>query len=171
MKYLPHNAVCAEFGVAAGGFSKEILRRLSPKKLYLVDPYWKEYGDHYSWNRKSIMATWNHAVKRVRQYDTNKVVAMVVDYDYNFLADLPDNFFDWIYLDSTHNYEDTLRELDLMACKVKDEGMLAGHDWLPNPNNKHHGVYKAINEWLVLNPYYLYYLDHKTQWILKKITS
>jgi hypothetical protein len=170
MNYLPRDAVCAELGVYKGNFARMIIRYLSPKKLYLIDPYWKKYGDVF-WNGKSTIDSYMEAVKRVRMYDTNNAAVMVVDYDWDFLEDLPDKFFDWIYLDSSHDYQDTLRELEVMARKTKDNGMLAGHDWIENPNNKHHGVYKALKEWLTQNPYYVYYRDEKTQWILKRITE
>ena len=169
MKYLPHNAVCAELGVYKGKFAKQILRHLSPKKLYLIDPYWKSYGDTFSWNDVSTEDALSEAIRRIRQYDTNNIAVIVVDYDYNFLGDLPDNFFDWVYLDTTHKYEDTLRELDLIARKIKDDGLIAGHDWHEEPKNKHYGVYKAMKKWLKLNPeYYFCYKDDRSQWILKK---
>ena len=141
---------------------------MSPKKLYLIDPYWKKYGDFF-WNGKRTEDIFKSAVKRVQEYDINKVVTMVIDYDCNFLSDLPDNFFDWVYIDSTHEYEDTLRELEIVSRKVKDEGLIAGHDWLDNPKSKHYGVHKAIDEWLEKNPdYFLSLRDSKLQWIIKR---
>ena len=173
MKYLPCNSVCAELGVDKGRFAQYLLRRLSPKKLYLIDPYWKKYGDT-SWNNEPIKDVWEGVVKRIRKYDKNKVVTLVIDDDCSFLSDLPDNFFDWIYLDTTSLYEDTLREMEIMSHKVKDTGLICGHDWLEKP--KHHindlGVYKGVTEWLKLNPeYYLYLRDNHRQWIVKKTTE
>jgi len=166
--FLPFNSVCAELGVFKGHFSAEILKRLNPKRLYLIDPYWKKYGDIF-WNGKGTMDCWKCAVKRVRQNDINKVASMVVDNDIDFLKDLPDGFFDWLYIDSTHEYEDTLKELEIVSEKVKDTGLIAGHDWYDRPTHKHYGVHKAIEEWLLSNPQYeLYLRDNKTQWIIKK---
>ena len=170
MNYLPYDAVCAELGVYKGRFAREILRHLSPRKLYLIDPYWRKYGDVF-WNRQNTVNVYLEAIKKIRAHDTNDVTAVIVDYDWNFLSVMPDKYFDWIYLDSTHEYEDTLKELDLMALKVKDNGLLAGHDWHETPEHKHHGVYRAVQEWLTRNPYEVYYRDEKSQWILKKITE
>ena len=167
-RFLPFNSVCAEFGVFRGLFSQEILLHLKPRRLYLVDPYWRKYGDRF-WNDKGTMDTWKCAVKRIRKFDTNNVATLVVDTDYNFLPDLPDGFFDWIYLDSTHTYEDTLREMEIIPQKVKDDGLITGHDWNNDPRHKHFGVNKAVTEWLQKNPeYHLYLRDNHHQWIIKR---
>jgi hypothetical protein len=169
---IPKNGVCAELGVFQGKFASSILKRNNPKKLYLIDPYWKKYGDKFPWRKRfpfSPMEAFLVALERVKKYDKNKVATFVIDSDENFLNDIKDNFFDWVYLDSTHAYKDTLRELDIILPKIKLEGMICGHDFFPNPKNKHHGVAKAINEWLMHHEgHELYLRDNLSQWIIKR---
>src|SRR6056297_2247811 len=38
-------------------------------------------------------------------------------------------YFDWIYIDTDHSYETTKEELFKYAPKVKDHGIIAGHDY------------------------------------------
>lgn len=41
----------------------------------------------------------------------------------------PDNLFDFVFIDSSHTYEQTKAEIRLWWRKVKDGGILAGHDY------------------------------------------
>jgi cephalosporin hydroxylase len=54
-----------------------------------------------------------------------------------------DGFFDFVFLDSSHTYEQTKAEIRLWIHKVKDGGILAGHDYdIVNSE----GVVLAVNE-------------------------
>ncbi len=41
----------------------------------------------------------------------------------------PDGLFDFVFIDSSHTYEQTKAEIRLWWRKVKDGGLLAGHDY------------------------------------------
>ena len=169
LSLLPKNSICAELGVYAGRFASRIIVDVCPKKIYLVDPYWKEYGDKFWWNKQSTWDAFSKAADRVKKYDKKKCAVFVIDHDINFLNDIKDNFFDWVYLDSTHEYEDTLKELEAISPKMKNDGLICGHDYKENPKHKHHGVAKAINDWLLANKdYVLYIRDNHNQWIIRK---
>ncbi len=49
------------------------------------------------------------------------------------LATFPDRYFDWVYIDSSHSYEHTHDELQILRNKVKESGVIAGDDWVPDP--------------------------------------
>jgi len=54
-----------------------------------------------------------------------------------------DGYFDFVFLDSSHTYEQTKAEIRLWIHKVKDGGILAGHDYdIVNSE----GVVNAVNE-------------------------
>ena len=167
LQCLPSNAVCAELGVYMGRFASMIIRFLKPKRLYLVDPYWKIGSDAF-WGKDSHEQALSSAIGRLKKWDNDNVAVMVIDFDFLFLKDLPDKFFDWVFLDSTHMYEDTLKELEVIAPKIKDGGFIAGHDWHDNTGHKHAGVTKAICEWLEAHPEYeLIIRDNFSHWILE----
>ena len=46
-----------------------------------------------------------------------------------FLESFPDNYFDFIYIDTSHQYEHTKNELNLSLRKIKNSGIIAGHDY------------------------------------------
>jgi predicted O-methyltransferase YrrM len=60
--------------------------------------------------------------------------------------------YDFIYVDSSHTYEGTAREIELYYPRLKSEGLMAFHDssrhavaWDPS---KKGGVRKALDEWI-----------------------
>lgn len=167
LDFLPKNAVCAELGCCKGKFSYHILQITKPKRFFMVDPYWKAYGDmFYGKDKDGTVDFFNRAIRGIRLLDNLQVVTVAIEYDTIFLSDYPDNFFDWIYLDTTHEYEDTLKELEIMKHKVKDDGLLCGHDYA---SSRHPNLTVAMREWLNNNKNYgLYLIDNHLQWIIKK---
>jgi hypothetical protein len=169
LSLLSQNSICAELGVMTGKFTYYIINNTKPKKLYLIDPYWKLYGPHFWWNNKKTWDCFVGAIKIIQKYDINKCSSFIIDTDISILQDLKNDLFDWVYLDTSHEYEDTLNSLKILKDKVKENGFICGHDYRSNPKNKHFGVAKAINEWLNIEiDYKLYLLDNHTQWIITK---
>jgi hypothetical protein len=53
--------------------------------------------------------------------------------------------------------------------KVKGDGVIFGDDWRPDPSHRHHGVYKAVNEFIEENGYELIYASEENlQWFIKR---
>jgi hypothetical protein len=74
-----------------------------------------------------------------------------------------------VYLDSSHEYTHTLEELEILKHKVKPSGVIAGDDWQAEPSHRHHGVYKAINEFIDSNNYHVLYANESTkQWAITR---
>lgn len=165
---LPKNAVCAELGCMKGDFSWYILNITRPQRFFMIDPYWKAYGDFfYGKNKRSTVASFNKAIEKVRSLDNYNVVTFVIEYDTVFLHDYPDHFFDWVYIDTTHSYEDTIKEMNLLKHKVKQDGFICGHDY-KSKRKDHAGLTVALHEWLNMHQEYEFsYIDNHTQWIIK----
>jgi hypothetical protein len=52
---------------------------------------------------------------------------------------------------------------------VKSSVIFCGDDWRPDPNHMHHGVYKAVNEFILKYNYQLIYASDKNlQWFIKQ---
>jgi hypothetical protein len=64
------------------------------------------------------------------------------------LAKVPDNYFDWIYIDGDHSYEGVRRDIAVAKHKLQPDGILALNDytnwsiWELLP----YGVLRAVNE-------------------------
>ena len=53
-----------------------------------------------------------------------------------------DKAYDFIYLDGSHKYEDVKKDLELYLPKLKDDGIISGHDYQVHFG----GVMKAVDE-------------------------
>src|SRR4029077_10648183 len=96
-----------------------------------------------------------------------KIVVFPGD-DLEYLATLPDHYFDWSYLDTDHGYEQTKLELELLNAKTKADGLIAGHDWNYDCEDGHHGVYRALTEFCKHSDWRVVLLDKHTQWAIQR---
>jgi hypothetical protein len=81
---------------------------------------------------------------------------------------LPDHHFDWAYLDTTHQFEDTRAELQALEPKVSESGVIAGDDWHDDPRHVNHGVSRAVREFVSNRPWQLDEIDRFGQWRLRR---
>jgi len=139
---LPKSGHVAEIGVNRGDFSAEILARTSPKALELID----------TWDSVRYPKYLQETVTERFSEEIESGIVHVKREDSVEAADLfLDGQLDWIYLDTSHSYEGTRRELDAWASKVKDNGIIAGDDFQKGNITKclPYGVIRAVNEFVV----------------------
>ncbi|MBW4611968.1 MAG: class I SAM-dependent methyltransferase [Desmonostoc vinosum HA7617-LM4] len=169
-QFLPKNGIGAELGVFKGHLSPILLEYTNAKKLHLVDP-WYTFKPLWQW-ASGNKSTVDGLIKVLRSFkkelEDGRIVVHVGD-DLQVLPTFPDKYFDWVYIDTSHAYEQTKQELQILASKVKDDGVIAGDDWQPDTSHRHHGVCKAVNEFIVSEKYEIIYSnEHNLQWAIKK---
>jgi predicted O-methyltransferase YrrM len=142
---LPKGLRALEIGVAEGGFSAEIWKRLAPSHLTLVDP-WE--GDRYSPGYEMVR-------KRFHDQIENGSVRTVKSLSVDFLKNCEAGRFDFIYIDTNHTYGTTIQELRLADRVVAPGGFIAGHDYtMGNPVAPMvYGVIQAVSQFCVENNY------------------
>lgn len=167
---IPSGGVGAELGVFQGHFSPYLLNSLRPAIFHLIDP-WYLLTNEWHWghgNRNTVDAVIN-ILKSHRDAIAARRVFVHVGDDRHVLSAMPDDYFDWVYIDSSHMYEHTLDELHILDKKMKTTGLIAGDDWQPDPQHRHHGVYRAVQEFLISHDYELVDIDDQLrQWIIRK---
>lgn len=62
--------------------------------------------------------------------------------------DFEDNYFDMIFIDGGHGKEDVTKDIQAWASKLKQGGIIAGHDYTP----AWPGVVQAVHECFYHNP-------------------
>jgi methyltransferase family protein len=170
LRLLPKRAIGAELGVFRGHFAAHLLRIAQPRELHLIDGWWELYGERFpEWaNNRSTRDTYAEARRMVDRWRKNTDCAFHIGDDLTILERFPDQYFDWVYLDTTHQYGQTRRELAVLDRKVKRTGLIAGHDWQEDPDHKYHGVCRAAREFTELSGWRLRLVDSFDQWYLAR---
>jgi hypothetical protein len=165
-----HGQIGAEIGVQKGLFTHGILHHCKPQKLHLIDP-WYLLGDHWPWanaNQSTTKALRNIIYWFRKQLSEGSVI-LHIGFDEEILNQFPDSYFDWVYLDTSHEYEHTKRELVILDKKVKAGGVIVGDDWFTEPDHVFYGQYLAITEFMKTHNYEFAALDEENhQFAIKK---
>lgn len=175
LKLLPQQSVGVELGVFKGQFSEHILKIVNPRELHLVDVWWTVFGEYYpDWGvytehgNLTTKEAYDSAMRIVEMYGAGKKVIVHVGSDLEYLDSLPDDHLDWAYIDSSHEYEHTQQELNLLRRKIKNGGMITGDDWKEEPDHIHHGVCRAVREFCASQRWEIILLDNHSQWAIQQ---
>jgi cephalosporin hydroxylase len=121
-KELPDDCKICEVGVADGDsalFLAQELNRLGKKfKLYMVDNM--DYGKYLQ--MKTIY-------QNIIKSGLGEFIEVVPFGSLEAAEMFNDGYLDFCYIDSSHTYEETKKEIRAWYPKVKDEYILAGHDY------------------------------------------
>jgi hypothetical protein len=155
LKLLNRETVCAEIGVAEGYFSRKILENEQPKKLHLIDPWEFQKRDDYSKDVNNVDNNVNqiryNSIQMMFQDNVAKgQVTIHRDFSQNVVHQFEDNYFDWVYIDGLHSYEGVMQDLENFDKKVKEDGMIIGHDYANNFQSREmeFGVIPAVNDFV-----------------------
>ena len=141
LEHFPKGGVAAEMGVASGDFSSMILSICDPQVLHLVD-FWG--SDRYASGRARVE-------DRFKKEIAEGKVVIDLGLSTDVMPRFPDRFFDWVYIDTDHGYPVTAAELELARTKVKQGGIIAGHDYVTGnwDGGVRYGVVEAVHEFCV----------------------
>jgi len=130
----------AEIGVAEGRSSLEFMN-WGFKKLYLVD-IWEHRPDFQGDGSSS--QEWhdmNLAGAKERLAKFGKKCVFLKGESKDMVHKVEDNSLGFVYLDGNHTYDAVLNDLRIWMPKVKNGGIIAGHDY-----NHIYGVQQAVDE-------------------------
>lgn len=132
-----------------------------PRELHLIDGWWELYGERFpDWGAYTKYGTLETrtAFDEARRRTRGMPVRFHVGDDLDILPTLEDRVLDWVYLDTSHEYEHTLKELKLLDRKVS--GVIMGDDWRAEPlaDDPNAGAARAVRAfcecsgWSLLDP-------------------
>ncbi|HTI89934.1 MAG TPA: class I SAM-dependent methyltransferase [Puia sp.] len=135
--------ITAEVGVQEGNFSKLILEICHPRELHLIDTLLSNY---------SIESKFKSEIDRgqVLLHENDSATA---------INKLPDNHFDFIYIDADHSYKGVQRDIQAAKTKIKEGGFLIFNDytyWSPG-ECINYGVIRAVNELCIMDNWEMIY--------------
>jgi hypothetical protein len=174
LDHIPENSIGVEIGVFTGLFSSILARDPKIARVTFVDPWWKAFGERYpDWGdytdrgRVATHSSYELARRRISRSGLQDRIVEVA-FSYEWLEGQPDRSLDWVYLDSTHTYDGTKRELALLDRKVKENGIVMGDDWHIKRTHRHYGVTLAICEFLRISDFEPVLCGVFGQWILRR---
>ena len=157
-----------ELGVAQGENLKTMISHTFPNYVLAIDVWDEEVCPYYNQARHDEgYAKVLKMCAKAEGWSGAKID--VIKGDHSILVDnYEDESFDYVYIDSSHLYEDTVRDIAKWWPKVKKGGILAGHDY--NARNKAHGVIPAVDEFVEANNIKYFHVTIETvkSWIILK---
>ncbi|MDB5297609.1 MAG: hypothetical protein JWO31_3592 [Phycisphaerales bacterium] len=118
----------AEIGVAFGGHAEAMLSTTDIAKLYAVDSYRHRagYDDPMNLPQDQFDALYARTVERLGRFG-NRFEPVRLD-SVEAAHVVPDGL-DFVYIDADHSYEGALGDLQAWAPKIREGGVVAGHDY------------------------------------------
>lgn len=152
---LPKHSYVAEIGVARGDFSKRILEITKPKKLHLIDSW--AHDDRY-------LDLGDFIKDRFQQEIKLGIVHVHRGISTEAMQKFESKIFDWVYIDTNHDYNTTTRELEICRTLVKSDGIIAGHDYVTYSwlGQNRFGVVEAVHEFCLKHYWEMIYLTHES---------
>lgn len=121
------NLVGVEIGVYKGDNAYFILKNLSIRKLFLIDPYleYKEYKGQFGWTEVEQPVFDKHfaqAQRKVKEFGKRAIFIRKKSED--AVSDVPDKL-DFVYIDGNHDYEFVKQDIELYYPRLERGGYLA----------------------------------------------
>lgn len=148
LESLPKGGIVAEIGVWEGAFSRRILDVCAPKELHLIDPwlYMPEFSNTGFGHPKNeyLMEERYNRVRAAFADDPRVVIHRATSEA--ALSQMADHSLDWVYIDGNHNAPFINQDLALSLRKVKQQGVIAGDDYLWMNEELGAPVKRAVDE-------------------------
>jgi predicted O-methyltransferase YrrM len=112
--------VGAEVGVYKGAYSVELCKANPGLKLYCID----------SWgigkkNQGLYKKIYDYAQRRLSIFGAT----LIKDLSMDAVKKFDDNSLDFVYIDAEHIYPEPNQDIDAWAIKVRQGGIVSGHDY------------------------------------------
>lgn len=151
LKSIGLNGFGVEVGVAEGNFSEILLSTTGLKKIYFVDP-WKVYPrEEYDDGPNSTQAVQDERFKKVslklEKYKDRAEILRMESVPASKI--FKDDFFDFVYIDASHTYNNAKQDILSWYPKVKAGGVISGHDYLND--GPQFQVKRAVDEFCEVN--------------------
>jgi len=121
--------VGVEIGTDKGYHALNMVGRLNIKKLYAVDPYISYPASNSNSfeieNEDKAMKLREESAKNLSGYDNIEMLLVTSEKAVSYI-NIP---LDFVYIDGDHRYEMVLKDIQLWYPRVKNGGLIAGHDF------------------------------------------
>lgn len=162
LRHLPRGLKVAEIGVYKGKFSRKILYKTRPKVLSLVDAWdidvERGHIPHREQHEDVVFSALARSLPRkLKVYSPFSRINVHQGLSVPMADSFTEKSLDWIYVDADHSYEGVLGDLEAWSSKVKDDGLIFGHDFTNQPSAiaDGFGVIEAVRDFTKKHDYHL----------------
>ncbi|MBM85604.1 MAG: hypothetical protein CMM47_06245 [Rhodospirillaceae bacterium] len=153
IRWLPHGLAIAEIGVAEGEFSAKILDTCVPERLYLIDAWEHQSVGHLAAdpnnpNADEQRARYEGVLARFDKQISDDRVSIMRAFSHVAAREFADGSLDVIYVDGDHSYDGVSRDLETFAPKLRNGGLIFGHDYT-QLEVMGFGVIEAVNDFVL----------------------
>lgn len=135
-----------EVGVYTGAsctfLARQLLERGAKFELYAVD-LWDQVNVETDYERQVGTPIWNEFIDRLRRENLMEVVRILKKESAAAATDFEDGSVDFVFIDANHSYEHVKADIQAWLPKVRQGGLLSGHDY-----GEPCGVKQAVDELL-----------------------
>ena len=98
------------------------------KEINTIEPHKgkEEFNDMFEYTWDDVKLEFEKNTRHLNNIINNK------DFSYNISNQFQDNQYDFVYIDADHTYESVKKDLELYLPKVKNGGIIGGHDYTDN---------------------------------------
>ncbi|MEW5818716.1 MAG: class I SAM-dependent methyltransferase [Cyanobacteriota bacterium] len=144
-----HSGTIAEIGSWKGRSTTFIAKccEINNNKLFCIDN-WKGSSDKYCELYNEILNNENVEEEfRRNVLDINPDINVINKNSVDAALSFPDKTLDMVFIDASHDYESVKNDLDAWWNKLKEGGIIAGHDY----ENELPELTRAVDEFVILN--------------------
>ena len=140
--------ILCEIGVREGENLKSMLEA-EPTEMVAVDT-WCEDKNFRS--RNPLMYSQEDLNRQLQEVQVLQTqfpnIKIIRNLSTEAAKQFPDGYFDYVYIDADHSYEAVRDDIKAWYPKVKQFGVLGGHDYIRNSDKIFEGVNRAVNEFI-----------------------
>ena len=128
-------------GRSACFIAVEIYNSAKDIKLFCVDT-WKGSDEHTDLAEIKNDELYDIFTKNIEP--VKNIIIPIRKSSLDAVVDFPDEYFDFIFIDASHDYDNVSKDIRAWFPKLKKNGFFAGHDY----RNGWSGVEKAVDDWV-----------------------
>jgi len=156
--------VIAEIGIYNGTMTECLLKECANIDEYWAIDQWCPLSEKHDKLSKLTDKDWFDKYYKVCKLSVDYTLLKVLKMDSITSSKLfPDKYFDLVFIDASHFYEDTKLDIITWLPKVRERGILSGHDY-GRGGQRGFGVQEAVDE--IFGPEEIEVLG-KSTWIRK----
>lgn len=144
-----NHSIGAEIGTFKGETAKFLAKKLpNLEMLYCIDP-WITYDNYEvtlgrNKKGKDFNRLYEAAKNTLKEFNNVKIIK---EFSSNAVLKFDDYSLDFVFIDGNHAYEYVLQDIMMWYTKIKNGGIISGHDY----GKERFGVTEAVNEFFGKN--------------------